>query len=222
MFVSASRYVVRSHPHPAPTRPQPAPPHSNPHYPSSHPHLSPSEPYPHSHYSQYGRGSFFGPWFNHYLPSAPPVTAPALPPTHLPPASFNHNHYRFYRRCGRRVRLLPLLIVGGAGYFAYRKLESKIEEVRSEVSNEHHIDTDSTRTMGSSNNLVGVSGLPSMVEENEGGKHWGWHGRRGREREAERRRVEEDRKRSEFETKMKEWEEAVRQEKERKENSRWI
>ncbi|GAA5828619.1 hypothetical protein JCM5353_004326 [Sporobolomyces roseus] len=206
------------------TQPRPQPSsqfHPNSHFSSSHPPGYHPELYPHSYHSPHGRGSFFGPWFNQYLPPAPPATAPPLPASYHPPSSSNY-HHRCYRRCGRPGRLLPLLIVGGVGYFAYRKLESKIEGVRSEISKDQHlVSVDSSVPQI---DVVGKTATPNSVEEiGHGGHHWGWHGgRHFREREAERRRVEDDRKRGELEMKMKEWEEAVREEKERKENSRWI
>jgi hypothetical protein len=119
------------------------------------------------------------------------------------------------------------LIIGGAGYFAYRKLNEKIEGVRAEVEGGRQIAAGEAVEVSRTGLVEGNGGRAMsnhLVEGNaERERHWGWHGRRSKNREMEARSAELERKQNEFESKMREWEEAIKREKDsKKEESRWI
>lgn len=106
---------------------------------------------------------------------------------------------------------MPLLIVGGVGYWGYRKLNAKIDGVRAEAARADNP-------------------LPTSPTDDQGtarARRWGWHhhhDRRFEKAEEEQRRVEAERGQNEFEAKMKEWQAAIGRDKAAKqeEQSRWI
>jgi len=114
------------------------------------------------------------------------------------------------------------LIVGGIGYYGYRKLNGKIDEIRSEVElNRYGVGVEAFSVEPNS----ASGGRVSTSDEQYRRRPWGWHHHRLEEkREAEQRRVEVERKENEIEAKMKEWEGAMEREKsmKKKESSRWI
>ncbi|GAA6020969.1 hypothetical protein JCM11491_001569 [Sporobolomyces phaffii] len=194
-----------------------------------------------SHFSHHaphlGRGGFFGPWSNQYLPHAPWSNqylphAPAYPPSFPPHGPYGSNvaqqpQYHFYRRCGGwgrrgRGRVLPLLIVAGAGYFAYRNLGNSIDQVRAQVD---QVRAGGIRLEDSKDvTATGGDGRGPTAQEFDGrGRHWRWDARRQEKREVEEKRAELERKKIEFEAKMKEWEAAfARGKEEKKPETRWI
>ncbi|GAA6027595.1 hypothetical protein JCM8097_007939 [Rhodosporidiobolus ruineniae] len=117
-----------------------------------HPHTSygahPHHPYPY-------RGTFFSAWswprFGYHpsaysaypaFPAAGGAPPPPPPPPHGPYphphphpgwSRAEHHFYRRLHRSPRRFRWLPLLVIGGASYYGYKKLQREVRDVRQAV-----------------------------------------------------------------------------------------
>ncbi|GAA5885619.1 hypothetical protein JCM6882_007496 [Rhodosporidiobolus microsporus] len=136
-------------PHPSP-QPHPHPhPHPSAHpHPHAHPHAAPQPHYPYT--SRFGGSYSFFSWprvgfWGGYNPAfAPPAFAgagAAPPPPPPPPHSYPHyspwsrGDYRAWRRsqrCGPRI--LPFLLLGGGGIYAYKKLQREVRDVKAAVA----------------------------------------------------------------------------------------
>ncbi|GAA5937446.1 hypothetical protein JCM1841_000538 [Sporobolomyces salmonicolor] len=184
---SPQRYPQAGAPHPPPHSPYSVYPPSL-QYPD-HPSYYPSHTHPR--FSLFSR--VFGripPVYGAPPPPPPPAAAapppPPLPLTSLPRHPYSSSHLRHYRHARRGPRFFPwLLVMGGAGTYAYHKLAHRIEDVRDEVA----LGRQAERSAAAGQ--VGLLGQETMgrlgvaPSEGEGRKRWSWGCAHERKRERE-------------------------------------